>query len=55
MAQVTAARVYPTGDPLPGTKLGAFGRKIKASDLTSFITNYNSTVAGTANTGGPDT
>jgi hypothetical protein len=37
---------YPNGDPLPGTKLGAFGRSVKTGDLNSFLTNYNSTVAG---------
>ena len=36
----------PTGDLVPGTKLGAYGRKIKANDLTGFIHNFNSTVAG---------
>jgi hypothetical protein len=38
--------VYPNGDPLPGTTLGAFGRKIKTNDLNSFLAKYNSTVAG---------
>ncbi len=38
--------VYPTGDLLPGTKLGAYGRSVKAGDLASFLSNYNSTVAG---------
>jgi len=38
--------VYPTGDPLPGTSIGAFGRKVKTGDLNSFLTNYNSSVAG---------
>src|SRR5438270_2164297 len=38
--------VYPDGDPLPGTTLGAFGRKIKTHDLNSFLTNYNNNVAG---------
>jgi carboxypeptidase family protein len=38
--------VYPTGDPLPGTTLGAFGRKVKTSDLNGFLTNYNTNVAG---------
>ena len=36
----------PAGDLVPGTKLGAYGRKIKAKDLTGFISNFNSTVAG---------
>jgi len=38
--------VYPDGDPLPGTTLGAFGRKVKTNDLNGFLSNYNSTVAG---------
>lgn len=38
--------VYPNGDPLPGTTLGAFGRKIKNHDLNGFLTNYNTNVAG---------
>jgi len=38
--------VYPDGDPLPGTTLGAFGRKVKANDLNGFLTNYNNNVAG---------
>jgi hypothetical protein len=38
--------VYGTGDLLPGTKIGAFGRDIKTGDLASFIANYNATVAG---------
>jgi len=38
--------VYPNGDPLPGTTLGAFGRKIKTNDLNGFLTNYNNNVAG---------
>ena len=36
-----------TGDFLPGTRNGAFGRDVKASNLTSFLNKYNSTVAGT--------
>jgi hypothetical protein len=38
--------VYPTGDLVPGTKIGAFGRKIKSNDLAGFINNYNATQAG---------
>jgi hypothetical protein len=38
--------VYPNGDPLPGTTLGAFGRKIKTNDLNGFLSNYNANVAG---------
>ena len=43
---------YPNGDPLPGTKLGAFGRSVKTGDLNSFLTNYNNTVAGNATPAG---
>lgn len=39
--------VYPLGDIVPGTKIGAYGRSIKPNDLTSFINNFNATVAGT--------
>ncbi len=42
----------PTGDLVPGTKLGAYGRSIKSGDLTSFIQNFNSTVAGQATPAG---
>ena len=38
--------VYPDGDPLPGTTLGSFGRKVKTNDLNGFLSNYNSNVAG---------
>jgi hypothetical protein len=34
------------GDPVPGSQVGSFGREIKAGDLNSFISNYNSTAAG---------
>ena len=44
--------VYPGGDLAPGTKLGAFGRSVKLKDLASFISNYNSTVAGSATPAG---
>jgi Carboxypeptidase regulatory-like domain len=43
---------YPNGDPIPGTKLGAFGRKVKVNDLNSFLTNYNNNVAGNATPAG---
>jgi hypothetical protein len=36
-----------TGDLLPGTRTGAYGRDIKAADLTAVINKYNSRVAGT--------
>ena len=38
--------VYPTGDVLPGTNLGSYGRSVKASNLNTVIQNYN---AGFAN------
>ncbi|HET9183466.1 MAG TPA: carboxypeptidase regulatory-like domain-containing protein [Candidatus Angelobacter sp.] len=38
--------IYPTGDLVPGTNLGAFGRDIKTGDLANFIANYNATQAG---------
>jgi hypothetical protein len=44
--------VYPDGDPLPGTTIGAFGRKIKTNDLNGFLTNYNTNVAGGATPAG---
>jgi len=44
--------VYPTGDLVPGTKIGAFGRSIKPGDLATFIANYNSTQAGNATPAG---
>jgi len=44
--------VYPTGDLVPGTKIGAFGRKIKSNDLAGFINTYNSTQAGNATPAG---
>ena len=36
-----------TGDLLPGTTVGAFGRSVKAGDLTAVLEKYNNTVAGT--------
>jgi hypothetical protein len=44
--------VYPTGDLVPGTKIGAYGRSISAGDLASFISNYNATQAGNATPAG---
>jgi hypothetical protein len=44
--------VYPTGDPVPGTKLGAFGRSVKTHDLAGFISSYNANVAGSATPAG---
>lgn len=38
--------VYGTGDPVPGSKIGSFGRDIKTGDLASFIASYNATQAG---------
>jgi len=34
------------GDPVPGSQVGSFDREIKAGNLNSFISNYNSTAAG---------
>jgi hypothetical protein len=44
--------VYPTGDLLPGTNIGAFGRSIPASQLNQVISNYNNTQANTATPAG---
>ena len=35
-----------TGDLLPGTKPGAYGRQVKPRDLANVISYYNATVAG---------
>src|SRR6202789_45370 len=35
-----------TGDLLPGTKQGAFGRSVSAGDINPLINNYNNNVAG---------
>jgi hypothetical protein len=35
-----------TGDPLPGTKFGQFGRKTDVRGLSNIIANYNANVAG---------
>ncbi|MGH9500387.1 MAG: carboxypeptidase regulatory-like domain-containing protein [Terriglobales bacterium] len=35
-----------TGDVLPGTNIGSFGRGVKASNLNSFIIAYNQNFAG---------
>ncbi|SPE45360.1 putative TonB-dependent receptor plug [Candidatus Sulfotelmatobacter sp. SbA7] len=35
-----------TGDVLPGTNIGSFGRGVKASNLNTFITSYNQNFAG---------
>ena len=39
-------------DPIPGTRLGQFDRGTNASDLTSLINRYNSTVANQATPAG---
>jgi len=36
-----------TGDPLPGTNIGSFGRGVSLGGLNNAITNYNSTQGGT--------
>jgi hypothetical protein len=33
--------VYPNGDLLPGTNVGAFDRSVKAGNINQFIQNYN--------------
>jgi hypothetical protein len=35
-----------TQDPIPGTKVGDFGRSIHPSNINKVISNYNTTVAG---------
>jgi hypothetical protein len=35
-----------TGDVLPGTNLGSYGRQVNAGNINQFITNYNNNVAG---------
>ena len=44
--------VYPTGDLIPGTRIGAFGRDVNASNLNSFLAAYNSGLAGAATPAG---
>ncbi len=39
--------VYPLGDLLPGTNVGAFGRSVSAGTLNQVIGNYNATQANT--------
>jgi len=39
--------VYPLGDLLPGTNIGAFGRGVSAGTLNQVIGNYNATQANT--------
>ena len=36
-----------TGDVLPGTNIGSFGRSVSPGSVNGVITNYNNTVAGT--------
>lgn len=37
--------VYPTGDLLPGTNLGAFGRSVTPGNINNVIRNYNQNFA----------
>lgn len=39
-------------DPMPGTRNGSFDRSVDAAGLNALISNYNSTVAGTATPAG---
>jgi hypothetical protein len=41
-----------TGDLVPGTRLGAYGRDVKAGDLAALISKFNSTQAGQATPAG---
>jgi Carboxypeptidase regulatory-like domain len=34
-----------TGDLMPGTHVGSFGRQVNAGNLNTYISNYNSTIA----------
>jgi len=36
-----------TGDLVPGTNVGAYGRQLNAGNLTAFLEKYNNTVSGT--------
>jgi len=38
--------IYPTGDTLPGTNLGAFARSLTAHNINSAIQKYNQSFAG---------
>ena len=44
--------IYPLGDLVPGTKIGAYGRSVKPDDLAAFISNFNATQAGKATPAG---
>jgi hypothetical protein len=37
--------IYPTGDLLPGTNIGAFGRSVNGGNINQTIQNYNQTFA----------
>jgi len=39
--------VYPLGDPVPGTNLGAFGRTVNGDNINSTIQNYNAHLGAT--------
>jgi len=44
--------IYPVGDVLPGTNLGAYGRSVTASNINTVIQNYNQNFAGQATPAG---
>ena len=44
--------IYPNGDLLPGTNIGAFGRSVTASNVNTVIQNYNQNFANQATPAG---
>jgi Carboxypeptidase regulatory-like domain len=46
--------IYPTGDVLPGTNIGSYGRGVNASNINNVIANYNNTYANQPTPAGQD-